>query len=214
MVSAIRLERCAEHVRYNRAVSPEYAGIAEHFGPDLRRFVLLLHDQGQVTVERLTAQLRAFGISISKRQVMRLLIDRQDDFRAESRDVLRAGLQSAAWVTVDDTGARHAGRNGFCTQIGNADFTWFGTRTSKSRLNFLDVLRAGHTDYVVNDAAVAYMRGRSLAGPVISRLAAAPQTRFADHTACTRISRNSASATCRSRPIRWASPPKARCGVA
>jgi hypothetical protein len=164
-------------------VAPLPNGIAGHFGPELRRFVLLLHHQGQVTVERLTAQLRAFGISISKRQVMRLLIDRQDDFRAESRDVLRAGLQSAAWVTVDDTGARHAGRNGFCTQIGNADFTWFGTRTSKSRLNFLDVLRAGHTDYVVNDAAVAYMRGRSLAGPVISRLAAAPQTRFADHTA-------------------------------
>jgi hypothetical protein len=84
---------------------------------------------------------------------------------------------------VDDTGARHAGRNGFCTQIGNADFTWFGTRASKSRLNFLDVLRAGHTDYVVNEAAVAYMRGRALAGPAISRLAADPRTRFADHTA-------------------------------
>ena len=49
---------------------------------------------------------------------------------------------------MDDTGARHAGKNGFCTQIGNDDFTWFGTRPSKSRLNFLDLLRAGHTDYV------------------------------------------------------------------
>jgi len=164
-------------------VAPLPSGIAGHFGPELRRFILLQHHQGQVTVERLTAQLGALGMSISKRQVMRLLIDRQDVFHAESRDVLRAGLQTASWVSVDDTGARHAGRNGFCTQIGNADFTWFGTRTSKSRLNFLDVLRAGHTDYVINDAAVAYMRGRSLAGPVISRLAAAPQTCFANHTA-------------------------------
>jgi hypothetical protein len=181
----------AEAIRYRRerwvmpdgrmVVAPLPSGIAGHFGPELRRFVLLQHHQGQVTVERLTAQLHAFGISISKRQVMRLLIDRQDDFHAESRDILRAGLQTASWVTVDDTGARHAGRNGFCTQIGNADFTWFGTRTSKSRLNFLDVLRAGHTDYVINDAAVAYMRGRSLAGPVISRLAAASRTHFADH---------------------------------
>ena len=101
------------------------------------------------------------GISISKRQVMRLLIAGQDGFLAENRDVLRAGLQTAAWVTVDDTGARHAGRNGFCTQIGNDHFTWFGTRTSKSRLNFLDLLRAGHTDYVINQAATDYMRTQS-----------------------------------------------------
>ena len=45
---------------------------------------------------------------------------------------LRAGLSSAAWVTVDDTGARHKAANGFCTQIGNAHFVWFGTTASKS----------------------------------------------------------------------------------
>ena len=164
-------------------LAPLPPGVAGHFGPELRRFVLAQHHHGQVTVERLTTQLRAFGLSISKRQVMRLLIDRHDGFLAESRDVLRAGLQTASWVSVDDTGARHAGRNGFCTQVGNDSFTWFGTRASKSRLNFLDLLRAGHTDYVVNGAALDYMRARSLAGPVISGLAAAPQSRFADHGA-------------------------------
>ena len=164
-------------------VAPLPGGIAGHFGAELRRFVLQQYHQGQVTVERITAQLQALGLSISKRQVMRLLIERQHDFLAESRDVLRAGLHSAAWVSVDDTGARHAGRNGFCTQIGNNDFTWFGTRASKSRLNFLDLLRAGHTDYVINDAAITYMRARALAAPVISRLAAAPQRHFTDEAA-------------------------------
>ncbi len=182
----------AQAIRYRRerwatpegqmVIAPLPGGIVGHFGAELRRFVLLQHHQGQVTVERITAQLRAVGRSISKRQVMRLLIDRQDAFVAESRDVLRAGLQTASWVTVDDTGARHTGRNGFCTQIGNDDFTWFATRASKSRLNFLDLLRAGHTDFVINEAALAYMRTRALAGPVLSRLAAEPQTRFADHT--------------------------------
>jgi len=180
----------AQVIRYRRErwVTPEGqtmlaalpSGISGHFGGELRRFVLLQHYQGQVTVERLTTQLRAIGFSISKRQVMRLLIDRQDNFVTESRDVLRAGLQTAAWITVDDTGARHAGSNGFCTQIGNDSFTWFGTRSSKSRLNFLDLLRAGHTDYVINDAAIDYMRGRALAGPVIGRLAARRQMRFVD----------------------------------
>lgn len=159
------------------------AGVSGHFGAELRRFVLFQHHQGQVTVERLTVQLRAIGISISKRQVMRLLIADQDDFRRENRGVLQAGLQTAAWITVDDTGARHAGKNGFCTQIGNDRFSWFGTRASKSRLNFLDLLRAGESDYVVNQTALDYMRGRALAGPVISQLAAQPQTRFVTQAA-------------------------------
>src|SRR5271163_3374318 len=50
-------------------------------------------------------------------------------------------------------------------------------RFSKSRLNFLDLLRAGHTDYVLNDAAYGYMRKHALAAPLIARLMAEPQTR-------------------------------------
>jgi hypothetical protein len=105
--------------------------------------------------------LRSVGVSILKRQVQRLLTDKQEDFVSEARAVLRAGLETSPFVSVDriakradvpegvcrtDTGARHAGKNGFCPQIGNDWFTWFGTRSSKSRLNFLDLLRAGHTD--------------------------------------------------------------------
>jgi hypothetical protein len=84
---------------------------------------------------------------------------------------------------VDDTGARHKGTNGVCTQIGNDDFTWFGTTGSKSRLNFLGLLRAGHTDYVINDAALASMREHALAGPTIARLAEHPDKQFADPAA-------------------------------
>jgi hypothetical protein len=50
-------------------LAPLPAGVVGHFGAGLRRFLLMLHHQGQVTVERLTAQLRAFGVAISKRQV-------------------------------------------------------------------------------------------------------------------------------------------------
>ena len=32
-----------------------------------------------------------------------------------------------------------------------------------SRLNFLELLRAGHGDYVIYDEAVAYMRERAMA---------------------------------------------------
>jgi Transposase IS66 family len=164
-------------------VAPLPSGIRGHFGPELRRFVLMQYHQGQVTVERLVTLLQAVGVSICKRQVMRLLIGGQYDFLVETREVLRAGLETADWVSVDDTGARHRGANGVCTQIGNDAFAWFGTTGSKSRLNFLDLLRAGHTDYVINDAALDYMRGHALAGPVIQQLAAHQQRLFTDQTA-------------------------------
>jgi Transposase IS66 family len=164
-------------------LAPLPAGLDGHFGLDLRRLVLMLYHQGQTTLPRLTALLRSVGVAISERQVQRLLTERQDEFLTENRDVLRAGLESASWISADDTGARHKAVNGFCTQIGNDRFTWFGTRVSKSRLNFLDLLRAGHRDYVLNEAAFAYMRGRGLSGFVIARLAAAGPTHFADPAA-------------------------------
>ena len=171
--------------------APMPAGVIGHFGAELRRFVLTQHHQGQVTVRRVAAQLRAVGVDISRRQVMRLLIAGQGGFLDEAQDVLRAGLTTAAWVSVDDTGARHKAVNGVCTQIGNDHFAWFGTTASKSRLNFLDLLRAGHTDYVINAEALAYMHHRGLAGPVIARLAEAPDQRFADdaewHTHLSRL---------------------------
>ncbi|MFC7539076.1 transposase [Siccirubricoccus deserti] len=182
-----------EAVRYRRerwltpegqlVVAPLPGGVEGHFGPELRRYVLAQYHQGQATVLRLVAQLRAVGIAISKRQVMRLLIGDQRRFLDEHRDVLRAGLASAAWITVDDTGARHRAVNGACTQIGNDHFAWFGTTASKSRLNFLELLRAGHGDYAVNAEALAYMRERALAGPVIARLAGDPQRVFPDQAA-------------------------------
>lgn len=163
--------------------APLPAGIHGHFGPELRRFVLAQYHQGQVTAPRLVTLLQAFGILISKRQVMRLLIDRQDGFLDEARDVLREGLSSAAWITVDDTGARHKASNGFCTQMGNEHFTWFGTTASKSRLNFLELLRAGYGDYVINAAALTYMRERALAAHVVARLAEHPDRCFANREA-------------------------------
>lgn len=163
--------------------APLPAGIHGHFGPELRRFVLAQYHQGQTTVARLVTLLRTLGIFISKRQVVRLLIEGQDGFLAEARDVLRAGLSSAAWITVDDTGARHKASNGFCTQIGNAHFAWFATTACKSRRNFLELLRAGYDDYIINAEALAYMRERALATHVIARLVEHPDRCFVGQTA-------------------------------
>jgi hypothetical protein len=164
-------------------LAPLPAGIGDHFGPEIKRFILAQYHQGQTTVPRLAELLRMLGMDISQRQVVRILTEANEVFVAEARDVLRAGLVHGKWISVDDTGARHQGKNGFCTQIGNDAFTFFATTASKSRANFLGLLRGGHGDYVLNDQAFAMMRRRHLAGSVIAALAAHPARTFADQAA-------------------------------
>ncbi len=136
-------------------------GAGSHFGPTLKRFVLSQYHQGQVTVPRLAALLADLGIDISKRQIVRLLSAKQDTFLAEATEVLRAGLASASWITVDDTGARHKARNGFCTHIGNDRFAFFATTPSKSRLaHRFDAIFSTETGFVTLDRLLARLRAQ------------------------------------------------------
>ena len=155
-------------------------GIVGGYGPHLHRLVLALHFSGQVTCERIVALLDGMGVVISKRQVVRLLTAKLETFRAEDAAVLKAGL-SGAYVTVDDTGARHAGKSGYTTQIGSCAFTAFRTGPTKSRLAFLSRLCGGTSLWVgrllrnrlaINDAALDYMKGRDLPQIVIDKFAA------------------------------------------
>src|SRR3974390_871024 len=115
----------------------------------------------------------------SKRQVVRLLTARLDLFRAEEEAVFSAGLRSSAYVSVDDTGARHAGRACCTTQFGSDRFTAFRTGPSKSRLAFLRHLLGGTARYVVNPEATAYMRAANLAHSLIEALGGAQVRQFA-----------------------------------
>lgn len=191
VVQDLRLEGRVIRYRRERWLTPEDkllvaplpAGLRGHFGPELIRFILLQHHQGQVTSDRIVQLLNSLGLVISKRQVLRLLSDDVSAFCDEACAILRAGLQSADWITVDDTGARHRNRNGVTTQIGDDRFTFFKTTFSKSRKNFLELLRAGYKDYVINAEALAYMRERYLAGTVIEQLDGHARKTFADETA-------------------------------
>jgi len=133
-----------------------------HFGPRLITFALHQYHHNHVTQPLLLEQLRQFGIDLSAGQLNRLLTEGQDAFHQEKDELLPAGLAGAVYVQVDDTGARHRGHNGSCLHIGNELFASFESTDSKSRLNFLDILRRPHTDYVVNEVAVAYWRRHDL----------------------------------------------------
>src|SRR4051812_47908278 len=123
-------------------------------------------------------QLQDVGILISAGQISNLLTKDHQAFHTEKAAVKRAGLETARWISVDDTGARHLGSNGVTTQIG--DFTSFDTVASKSRLMFLMTLRGGFQDYVINAAALIYLHEQNAPACLIERLMAHDGRQFAD----------------------------------
>jgi hypothetical protein len=133
-----------------------------HFGPQLIRFILYQHYHCHVTQPLLLEQLHEMGIDISAGQLNNLLIEDQDLYHLEKDRILAAGLAVSSHINVDDTGARHKGKNGYCTHIGNELFSFFESTESKSRINFLKLLRAGHSDYFVSVDAIAYMEANKL----------------------------------------------------
>jgi Transposase IS66 family len=146
-----------------------------HYGPDLICFILHQYHHQHVTQPLLLEQLHQLGIDISAGELSRILTEGKDPFHQEKAELLPSALAVSAYVQVDDTGARHRGHNGACTQIGNESFAFFASTDSKSRLNFLEILRRPHTDYVINETAVAYWRRQRLAAAVMDALRRGPE---------------------------------------
>lgn len=153
-----------------------------HFGSTLISFMLHQHHHCRVTQPLLWEQLRELGLDISSGQVNRILTEGLEVFHREKAALLPAGLAASAYVGVDDTGARHQGKNGYCTVIGNDLFAYFESTGSKSRLNFLEVLRGTRTDYAITDEAVAYWERQHLSADRVQALREGLST-FADAAA-------------------------------
>lgn len=145
-----------------------------HFGPTLRSFILYQYHHQRVTQPLLLQQLRDWGIDLSSGQLNRLITEDNCAFHTEKNVLLPAGLAASTYLHVDDTGARHDGKNGYCTHLGNEHFAVFGSTDSKSRINFLQLLRGPHTDYLINAAAIEYMQGQGLKQALIKRLRQGP----------------------------------------
>jgi len=117
-----------------------------HFSSKLNSYILYQYYQCHVTQPLLLEQLQEIGIQISSGQINRILVEGHDSFHEEKDGILATGLEISSYINVDDTGARHDGKNGVCTHIGNDLFAWFESTESKSRINFLSLLRAGRED--------------------------------------------------------------------
>lgn len=156
---------------------PELGG--GHYGPTLVAYILHQDHHAHVTQPLLLEQLREWGIDISAGQISAIITGNKESFHAEKEELLRVGLEHSEYVHVDDTGARHQGKNGYCTHIGNELFAYFASTDSKSRINFLELLRAQHDEYVLSDEALAYMEVQKLPKGPLARLAGHPEKTLA-----------------------------------
>jgi len=146
-------------------------GLDGHYGPTLVAYILCQYYDARVTEPRLLEHLREWGIEISSGELSNILTQGKEQYHTEKEDLLAVGLRVSPYVHVDDTGARHAGKTGYCTHIGNEMFAYFASTESKSRINFLGLLRAGRDEYVLNEDALAYMREYKLPRAHLERLA-------------------------------------------
>ena len=151
-----------------------------HFGPTLCSFVLYQYYHAQVTEPLILEQLQEWGARISSGQLHRMITEGKEKYHQEKDEILKVGLRVSRHVHVDDTGARHKGKNGYCTHIGNEWFAWFESTESKSRINFLELLRAGYNDYVLNGEALEYMAAQKLPKEQLKKLAAEVERSFPD----------------------------------
>lgn len=156
--------------QYVVAKLPEAIG-GYHFGPTLRSYIEYQNNLG-VTEPQILEELHGFGIEISAGEISNILIAKQGPFHNEKDAILEAGISSSKYINVDDTGARHDGKNGYCTHIGNDLFAWFSSTGSKSRINFLELLRCGHKDYVIDKHALEYMEQEKFSKEQLAKLKA------------------------------------------
>lgn len=146
-----------------------------HYGPLLLGYILYQHYQCRVPQPIVHEQLREWGMALSTGQLNNILSENKGNFHTEQQQVLQAGLETASYIHTDDTGARHQGKNGYCTVIGNPWFTYFRSSPSKSHVNFLETLQGGDPIYVLNEEARRYLNSYPLAAKHWQKLPFGPK---------------------------------------
>lgn len=85
-----------------------------------------------VTQPILLTELLDIGIDISSGQLNNIIIEGHAPFHAEKDSILNAGLAVSSYVNVDDTSARHKGKNGYCPMSETSFLQPFIVQTAKT----------------------------------------------------------------------------------
>ena len=159
IITKFRLERwqLSDGTYQIAKLPPSLSG--HHFGPTLRAYILYQYHHQYVT----------------------------QPFHAEKASILLSGLHVSKYIHVDDTGARHQGKNGYCTHIGNELFAWFKSTKNKSRINFLELLRQSSSRYCLTKESFTYMKRYSVAPWSRDKLSSYKNKEFPDRTSWNKL---------------------------
>ena len=129
-----------------------------HFGGTLKAFIIHQYFECGVTQPLILSSLKDYGVDISAGQINGILTGNKKFFHLEKETLLSTAIKLNEELRTDDTGARHKFRNGFCNCINSSLFTYFKSTYSKSRINFLEILRQSRSDYQINEASLSYIK--------------------------------------------------------
>ena len=134
---------------------PKYLQNTE-FGSDLKAFITYLYYAGRVTENKIHKILEELGIIISEGEISNILTkEKSDVYAVEKQAILENGLKQAAYLHIDETGARHKGNNHYLHVICNELFSVFFIRQDKGRKTIRDIL--GLNDAEQSDKPLSQM---------------------------------------------------------
>jgi Transposase IS66 family len=140
------------------------AGYKGQFGPGVRAWVLALYYAAGMSEPKILELLHTVGLHISAGQLSDCLIHDQEQFHAESANILQAGLASSRWQHLDSTGTRVNGKNEHCHVLCNLFYTAYCTLPGKDRLSLLRVLQGGNDPvFRFNELALTLLKQLGLA---------------------------------------------------
>ncbi len=156
--------------------------VGRDFGEELRRYVIQQYNECHVTQPLIHQHLTSLGVDISKGQVNNILTEDPiiEVFTQEMEEVFLAGVGASEELRTDDTSAPHQGRKEFCNCINTDFFTYFSSSSSKSRINFLQILQGPNKDYHINEEAISYCESQSLPAGYLELLRAHEGAMLAD----------------------------------
>ncbi len=143
VVQNIRFETDNVEYRLERYYSPGEQKVYEAelpnevdggFGAELKAFVVYLYFSCRVPEKKIWRMLTEAGIVISEGEISNILTKTcHEKFTQEKEDIFEAGMKSADYFHIDDTGARHKGVNHHVQVICTLLFSVFFITHKKDR---------------------------------------------------------------------------------
>lgn len=127
----------SEGKTYRADIPKGYTG---YFSADTKSLIHVLTHACDVTNSKLLQLLRTCGISISSGSLTNILLEEEELFTHEKREILKAGLVHS-YCGADSTGSKEKGKKLYTQIICNEYFTLFSSMPSKSRIDILAVLQ-------------------------------------------------------------------------